>query len=117
MTQLVLTVEALPESAIEASAAFITRHLAHARKLAGETDTSALAIVLPPAPSDHDDWRCTLARDLARAHAPVRVNVIGGAPGEDRDDTITFLASAPGITGQYFPVETRMPGATPDRGG
>ncbi len=105
MTQRVLTVEALPESAIEASATFITQHLAHARKLAGETDTAALAIVLPPAPSDHDDWRRTLARDLARAHAPVRVNVIGGEPGTARDTTLDFLAAAPGVTGQYCPVD------------
>lgn len=100
-----LTVETLPPGAIEASAAFTTDHLAAARDLAGTANGGAVAIVLPFAPSDHDDWRRTLARDLARAHAPVRVNVVGGGPGEARESTLAFLASAPGVTGQYCPLD------------
>ena len=100
--QAVLSVETLPECAIDAAAQFMTAHLASARSLLdGEAD--ALAIVLPSAPRDHDDWRRAVARDLARAHAPTRVNVIGTSQESQRIALLGYLEGAPGITGQYLP--------------
>lgn len=101
--QRTLEVGLLPDGALDAATAFIALHLEAARALLADPQATALAIVLPPAPHDHRDWRLALARDLAREVAPKRVNVVSGAPGEAREATLRFLADAPGVTGQYLP--------------
>jgi hypothetical protein len=100
--QRVLEVGALPDCAIAAAGAFIADHCATVRRILAEAETSALAIVLAPAPYDHQDWRRALARDLAREAAPRRVNIVAGHPGEALAQTLRFLADAPGVTGQYL---------------
>lgn len=92
----------LPDNALDAAGAFMAFHLEAARTLLAAPDCAALAIILPPAAHDHEDWRLVLARDLAREAAPKRVNVVAGTPGEARDATLRFLADAPGVTGQYL---------------
>jgi hypothetical protein len=101
--QRALEVGRLPASALDAASAFMAFHLEAARAALADPQTSALAIILPPAAHDHRDWRLALARDLAREVAPKRVNVVSGVPGEARDRTLRFLADAPGVTGQYLP--------------
>jgi hypothetical protein len=93
----------LPESALDAACAFMAFHLEAARVLLAQPDCTALAIILPPAGHDHRDWRLALARDLAREAAPKRVNIVAGIAGETREQTLRFLADAPGVTGQYLP--------------
>ncbi|QDH35410.1 Rossmann fold domain-containing protein [Porphyrobacter sp. YT40] len=97
-----LDVGLLPEAALDAATAFMALHLEAARTLLADPATTALAIVLPPAPYDHRDWRLALARDLAREATPRRVNVVAGPPGESLAASLRFLASAPGLTGQYL---------------
>jgi len=102
--QVVLTVETLPAEPLAASAQFQANHLAEAERMLADEGTGALAICLPPGGTDHDDWRRTLARDLARSRAPKRVNVIGGTGGAACEEALAYLADAPGITGQYIPL-------------
>ncbi|MCX9148196.1 Rossmann fold domain-containing protein [Erythrobacter sp. WG] len=97
-----LAVDWLPESALDAAGAFMAFRLAAARAMLADAETTALAIVLPPAGHDHRDWRLALARDLAREAAPRRVNVVAGPDGERRAATLRYLADAPGVTGQYL---------------
>lgn len=97
-----LEVGLLPDAALDAAGAFMASHLDAARALLSQPDCTALAIIVPPAPYDHKEWRLALARDLAREAAPKRVNVVAGAPGEARDASLRFLADAPGVTGQYL---------------
>ena len=97
--QQVLTIKALPESGLAACAAFMTEHLEAAQQLLAEDRTTSLVIALPKAAYDHDDWRDTLARDLAREYAPKRVNVVGG---EAPEALVTYLEGASGVTGQYL---------------
>jgi len=97
-----LEVTLLPDSALDAQTAFMALHLEAARALLADPETAALAIILPPAPHDHRDWRLALARDLARAVAPKRANIVAGHPGEALSDCLRFLADAPGVTGQYL---------------
>lgn len=92
----------LPDGSLDAAGAFMAFHLQAARAILADPATSALAILLPPAPHGHRDWRLALARDLAREVAPKRVNVIAGVPGEGREATLRFLSDAPGVTGQYL---------------
>lgn len=100
--QTVLTIETLPQSGISASVAFAQEHLSTARELLEEDGTAALAIVLPNAAPDHDDWRRTLARDLARAYTPKRVNVVAAGDLAAADPMLAYLRDAPGVTGQYL---------------
>jgi hypothetical protein len=97
-----LEVTLLPDGALDAQTAFMALHLDAVRALLAEPETTALAIVLPPAPRDHRDWRLALARDLAREAAPKRVNIVSGHRGEALAATLRFLADAPGVTGQYL---------------
>lgn len=97
-----LEVGSLPDAALDAAGAFMAFHLETARALLNEADCTALAIIMPPAPHDHTDWRRALARDLAREAAPKRVNVVAGIPGEACKSVLRFLANAPGVTGQYL---------------
>jgi hypothetical protein len=97
-----LEVGLLPKGALDAAGAFMAFHLEAARAILAEPETDALAIILPPAPHDHRDWRLALARDLAREMTPKRVNVVAASPGEPREATLRFLADAPGVTGQYL---------------
>jgi Short chain dehydrogenase-like protein len=98
MAQAEYHVSDLPESALEASAHFYAQHLEAVRKLMGEGD---LAIVLPPADCDHTDWRRALARDLARSHAPARVNVVAAGDEAQKAQLLAYLAGAKGVTGHY----------------
>jgi hypothetical protein len=97
-----LEVNLLPDGALDAQIAFIALHLEAARALLADPATTALAIILPPAPRDHRDWRLALARDLAREAAPKCANIVSGHPGEALAATLRFLADAPGVTGQYL---------------
>ncbi len=100
--QAVLTIAHLPQTGIEASAQFMRKHLDAATQLMAKPNTDALAIVLPEAAADHDDWRRALARDLARAHAPCRVNVVGASGADSAAPLLAYLRDAPGVTGQYL---------------
>lgn len=97
-------IEALPDGALDAAAAFYAQHRgAIAEMLEGE---AAVAVVFAPAPYDHRDWRSAAIADLARAHAPARR--VNGLAGEDEavlEAALAYLDTAPGITGQYFELD------------
>lgn len=102
LMQTVFVIDELPEAAIEASAFVSVQHLAAISEALNEAGTSALAIVLPNTAHDHTDWRRTLARDLARAHAPKRANVVAATDPEAAEPLLAYLRDAPGVTGQYL---------------
>ena len=102
MAQRLYEVSDLPEGGIAASAEFYSQHMNAAQAALDGFD--ALAILLPPAGSDHADWRCAVARDLARAHAPARVNVVSGPVGKERETLLNYLSDAKAVTGHYLEV-------------
>ena len=61
-------------------------------------------IVFPNASVDYDDWRRAAIRDLARAHAPSRINAVTSGMDDAIDEASTYLSGAPGVTGQYLPL-------------
>jgi len=103
MPQAVLAIKSLPANAVEAAAQFHAEDLPKVQALL-QGGLGAVAIVMPSAPSDHDDWRRAITRDLARAHAPQRVNVTCGSCPEAVEGMLKYLRDAPGITGQYLPT-------------
>ena len=96
----VVALAALPDSALAAAAQFYADILPQLPALFAQHD--ALALQLPAAPADHDDWRRSCARDIARAHAPARFNIIGGGDAEAVQASLAYLAGAAGVTGQYL---------------
>lgn len=101
---IVQTIGDLPSDAIEASRTYYSDHLDKTRSLLAKPETGSLVILLPPAPFDHADWRRGLARDLARAHAPKRANVVAAPDAELARETLAYLRDAPGVTGQYLVI-------------
>ena len=100
--QQVVTIEQLPETALDAAEAFRETYLADIREILEAGDD--VAIVLPGASYDHEDWRKAVVRDLARAHAPARVNMVSGDGSAAIEASLAYLAKAPGVTGQYLPL-------------
>lgn len=100
--QTAIRVATLPDGALEAAEAFRARPLVNAEEMLAQGDD--VVFVLPPASFDHADWRTAMAHDLARAHAPARVNIIAGADDAAIIATLSYLENAPGVTGQYLPL-------------
>lgn len=102
--QVILMVDELPADALGASALFHGEHVARVQQEAA-SGAAAVAIVVPPAPVDHTDWRRAAVHDLARALAPVRVNMVAGRAGASLDATLAYLGNAPGVTGHYLRLD------------
>lgn len=96
-----LRIEGLAALALPAAEEFYACWLPEIRRALGD-DADGITIVLPWASYDHSDWRRAAARDLARAHAPKRVNLVAGEDCAALDATIAYLDRAPGVTGQYL---------------
>jgi hypothetical protein len=96
-----LTIEALPESGLEAHARLVTDYLGAVRACLDENSTASLTVILAPAPAEHDAWRRALAGDLARQYTPKRVNIAAGEAGQSLDKLREYLRDAPGVTGHY----------------
>ena len=58
-------------------------------------------VTLERADHTHGEWRKAAAAMLARKHTPRRVNLVAGE-GEALAAIETYLAAAPGVTGQYL---------------
>ena len=94
-----IEVEGLPEEPLAAAGLFHQNWLDPIeRALAGGVD---VMVILVAADHTHSEWRKAAAAMLARKHAPRRVNFVAGE-GEHVDATETYLAKAPGVTGQYL---------------
>ena len=100
MAQRVLRIEGLPEAALDAAAAFHAEWLPKAREVLGTVDQ--LVLSFPTESYDHRGWRLAAVQDLARAAAPKRVNGIVGDEETALDETVAWLATAPGVTGQLL---------------
>lgn len=101
--QTVLRIDELPEVPLDASHHFQVNHLDEAL-VELERSADHLVVILPSSASDHDDWRRTLARDLARKFTPKRAVVLGGGSDDAQAKMLAFLDNAPGVTGQYLPL-------------
>ena len=88
---------------IASSAPILPR--ARAALAAGED----LALVFAPAPPSHHAWRLAAVQELAREATPRRVNGVAGIEGVALDETLDWLATAPGVTGQLLEVDGKNP--------
>jgi hypothetical protein len=65
----------------------------------------ALLLIFAPADHAHQGWRVALVQALAREHAPLRVNAVASNDGAAIAAAEAYLGAAPGVTGQYWPLD------------
>ena len=98
--------EGLPADPLAAAAMF---HGDLAPGLAAATQD--LLLVFPPADHTHRGWRLAAVQMLARAAAPRRVNAVASASEPAIASAAHYLEQAPGLTGQYLPLDDAGAGA------
>ena len=96
----VVAVDGLPLDPLAAGGVFHQHWLPRAE--AALADGHDVMLVFSLADHTHRDWRRAVATGLARRHAPLRVNAIAGEGARVIEAFISYLADAPGITGQYL---------------
>jgi hypothetical protein len=102
MAQAVVRIEGLPEAPLDAAAAFHVNHLAAARAVIAAGSDAVL--LFAPAEYEHRGWRLAAVQDLAREAAPLTVNGLVGDDETALSAALSYLAGAPGITGQLLAV-------------
>ncbi|MCK9542397.1 MAG: hypothetical protein M0R03_10265 [Novosphingobium sp.] len=66
-----------------------------------------LTLVFPPADHAHRGWRLAVVQELARRYAPLRINAVASDDEAAIAATLAYLARAPGVTGQYLPLDSQ----------
>ena len=105
-----LRVAGLPADALAAAADFHARLLPEARELL-KSGADDLTLVFPPADHSHRGWRLAVVQELAREYAPLRVNAVAARSEAAIAAALEWLARAPGVTGQYLPLDDAGAGA------
>ena len=98
-----LEVGSLSDDPVTASAAFHAGWLERAEEALEQGD---LLLVFAPADHTHRGWRGAVVASLARKHAPARVNAVASADSAAIDEAECYFAAAPGVTGQYFALDS-----------
>ena len=98
-----IVLDPLPECGAAAAQLFYERD--QPRIVTALARERVLTIVFPPAGTSHDDWRRAAIRDLARAHAPARINAVASHDSVAIAAAHAYLETAPGITGQFFTLD------------
>ena len=75
-----------------------------------------LILIFPPADHTHRAWRLAAVQGLARQLAPLRVNAVVSDNDAAIAESAAYLAAAPGLTGQYLPLDGTGAGAVIDSG-
>ena len=95
-----IAIDGLPDDPLAAAGVFHQHWMGHVEDvLAGGED---VMLLVPSADYTHREWRLAMIAGLARKHTPRRINMVAGESVEAVDATETYLATAPGITGQYL---------------
>ncbi|MEJ5978624.1 Rossmann fold domain-containing protein [Novosphingobium sp. PS1R-30] len=99
-----LRVGGLPREPLAAAAQFYGEALEAIRRALAETPDH-LVIAFDPADYTHKAWRLAAVQQLARDHAPVRVNALAGGDEKAIAAALAYLGTAEGVTGQYLPLD------------
>ena len=105
MAGAVLRVRKLPENPLDAAAYFYADVLPGIRADFAELDELDLIIVFDPAGYEHRAWRLAAVQQLARDYAPSRVNALASDDESAIAAAVRYLEKAPGVTGQYLPLD------------
>ncbi|MBK6800752.1 Rossmann fold domain-containing protein [Novosphingobium sp.] len=100
-----IAVEGLPADPLAAAARF------HGEVVPVLAEDDDLLLVFPPADHTHRGWRLAAVQMLARSLAPCRVNAVASASDDAIRAAERYLGEAPGLTGQYLPLDDEGAGA------
>jgi hypothetical protein len=96
----------LPDEPLDAAARFYGEVLERVEaRLNPLRDGEDLLLIFPPADHTHRGWRLAAVQELARRHAPRRVNAVACDDEAAIAAAERYLAAAPGVTGQYLPLD------------
>ncbi len=107
---MLLRVGPLPDDPLAAAADFHARVLP-AALAALDGGALLVTLVFDPAGHPHRAWREAAVQTLALARAPARINALASADAAAIAATQAFIAAAPGLTGQYLPLDSAGAGA------
>ncbi|HKX79383.1 MAG TPA: hypothetical protein VJM34_12760 [Novosphingobium sp.] len=93
----------LPAEAMAASVQFHAEVLPRLLMVL-EVGARSATLVFDPADHTHTGWRLAVVQQLARRHAPVRINAIASGDEAAIAATLEYIAAADGLTGQLLPV-------------
>ena len=100
-----LRVGALPEAALAAAARFHADVLPKIAALLGSLgEGDDVVLIFAAADHTHYGWRLAAVQQLARQHAPIRVNALVSDDQAAIAAAAAYLAAAPGVTGQLLPL-------------
>lgn len=99
-----LPVGPLPDDPLAAAANFHSDWLPRVLALL-DSGESVLTLVFAPAGLAHSGWREAAVQLLARERTPARINAICGEDPAAIRATASFIAGAPGLTGQYLVLD------------
>ncbi|WP_098105427.1 Rossmann fold domain-containing protein [Novosphingobium sp. PC22D] len=99
-----LRIDGMPAEPLAAAAHFHTHWLPEATAILAQ-GAPALVLVFPPADHTHREWRLAAVQGLARRFAPARVNALASGEEHAIAAATGYLARAPGVTGQYLPLD------------
>ena len=107
MAESVYRIGPLPPGSLDAATLFHHDHLPELEKLfAGAI--GSVVVVFPVADYTHKAWRRAAIAELARLHAPARINAVVGEESRSLSDVIAYLHAAPGVTGQLLALDGNM---------
>ena len=109
MTGAVRRIAGLPDEPLDAAAHFFAHEVPQIGR-GGEATAAALLIVFEPADHAHEAWRRAAVQELARTLAPRRINAVATGSDAAIASAQAFLLSAPGVTGQYLPLDVEGAG-------
>jgi hypothetical protein len=91
----------LPDEPLSAAARFHAEVLPRIAPV-----TEPLTLVFGPADHTHRAWRLAVVQGMARRLAPIRVNAVASVDEVAILAADTYLSQAPGVTGQYLPLQS-----------
>ncbi|MFM2300504.1 MAG: hypothetical protein RLZZ84_240 [Pseudomonadota bacterium] len=95
-----IRIEGLPDDPLAAAAHFYGAIVPQLAQAGGD-----LLLAFPLADHAHRGWRVAAVQALARAAAPRRINAVAAATAAALASAEAYLAAAPGVTGQYWPLD------------
>jgi hypothetical protein len=107
MGQQVMQVYGLPAEPLDAADVFHDRVAPMLLETLSQLERDGdLVILFEPAGPEHTAWRMASVQDFARAAAPNwRCNAVVGTGDAQIAQALTYLAAAPGVTGQILVLD------------
>jgi tRNA A37 threonylcarbamoyltransferase TsaD len=100
-----LRITGLPAAPLDAAAVFHGEWVVQVRASLIESTDESLTLAFPLADHSHRGWRLAAVQELAREHAPRRINAVACADEPGLSAALALLEPCQGITGQLLALD------------